>query len=57
MKNLWLAAVAALQLSACASAQTTAPATTASEAAVADPNAPTITTSGSVEVGVRSSTR
>jgi heat shock protein HslJ len=57
MKKLTLAVAVALLLCACESVDTTAPVTAAGQEQAADPNAVTVTTSGSVEVGVKSSSR
>jgi hypothetical protein len=57
MKKLWLVAAMALFLGACASADKTAPATADDDEVAADPGAVTVTTSGRVQVGVRSSIR
>ena len=57
MKKLWLAVALALPLGACTSADTTAPTPAAADEVAPDPGAVTVTTSGSVQVGVKSSTR
>jgi uncharacterized lipoprotein YbaY len=57
MTKLWLALAAVLLLAACASTEAPPPAPTDEEKVAADPNAVTVTTSGSVKVGVKSSSR